>query len=330
MLVHDDAAPPVAKESIVRTVAAIFATFLAIYGFGMGIEDSHPYLGMLFMGTASLYLLWEFATSPMAAEKMSRQSRIFASIILLVGFGWIAVPRLAPHSESPNPDDKREVEKMEPTSPTTTIPVSKEPPDKSRLPIPASGTPIKKANPPQSKADSKPTIPAESPLTLKRLFLADFGEHTFRPNMDMDMTIGSKTNQFPPTTWHFTAQLYLDVGEASQFVGFYIPIQDRDPDEASRKTVQLCENLPDHLGDFISKLQGMQLTVPDTRGTTITSSSLTFSRRVYIYHEDFISPQALADLIKKYDQYQLLVEFRSGEYLFDQQALRIIHQKAKN
>jgi hypothetical protein len=94
--------------------------------------------------------------------------------------------------------------------------------------------------------------------------------------------------------------------------------------------VQLCENLPDHLGDFISKLQGMQLTVPDTRGTTITSSSLTFSRRVYIYHEDFISPQALADLIKKYDQYQLLVEFRSGEYLFDQQALRIIHQKAKN
>jgi hypothetical protein len=161
------------------------------------------------------------------------------------------------------------------------------------------------------------------PLTLKGLFLTDFGPQLNRARWDdRSLTIGSKTNAFPEMTMTFTPQLWMNLHEGSEFLGFYIPIQDKDPDEASKKTVRLCHYLPDQFPAILKMLQSLEISVPNTKGSMVKSTDLSLSRRVYIYHEDFISPPDLGDLVREYEARQWVVEFRGHEYLSTQELLR--------
>jgi hypothetical protein len=165
-------------------------------------------------------------------------------------------------------------------------------------------------------------------LTLKQLFLSDFGSHINRSRWDdRTLTVGSKSNKFPEVVLKFTPQLYLDLDEGTQFLGFYIPVQDRDPDEASKRTAMLCRHLPTQFPALLKMLHGLEAIEPNARGSTVRSSELPLSRRVYIYHEDFISPQDLGDLVREYEARQLLPEFRGTEYLASQELLRAVGQK---
>jgi hypothetical protein len=165
-------------------------------------------------------------------------------------------------------------------------------------------------------------------LTLKQLFLTDFSPHLSRSRLDdSTLTIGSKSNKFPEITLKFTPQLYIDMDEGTQFLGFYIPVQDRDPEAASKKTVLLCRNFPDKLADLLKRLQGIQAIEPTPRGSLRKSTELPLSRQIYIYHDDFISPQDTGDLVREYESRQLLVEFRGSEYLAAQELLRTVGQR---
>jgi hypothetical protein len=163
----------------------------------------------------------------------------------------------------------------------------------------------------------------QEPLSLKGLFLTDFGPNVNRARLDdRTLTIGSKTHRFPEVTMTFTAQLWIDLHEGTEFLGFYIPVQDRDPDQASKKTVRLCKYLPDQFPALLTMLRSLQITAPNLRGSTVKSTDLPLSRRAYIYHEDSISPQDLGNLVREYEARQLLIEFRGSEYLATQQLLQ--------
>ena len=85
-----------------------------------------------------------------------------------------------------------------------------------------------------------PVADTQEAVILKSLFLNDFGPQLNRARDETSLTIGCKTNKFPEMTLPFTAQLYLDFHEGTQFLGFYTPVQDKGPGEASRTTVLLC------------------------------------------------------------------------------------------
>jgi hypothetical protein len=176
------------------------------------------------------------------------------------------------------------------------------------------------------KQRSEPTPPqAEqtTALTLKGLFLTDFGPELNRARWDnRTLTIGSKTNKVPEVTLTFTPQLWIDFHEGTEFLGFYIPVQDKDPDEASAKTVRLCKYLPEQFPEILKMLQSLEVTKPNSRGSTVRSADLPLSRRVYVYHEDFISPPDLGDLVREFEARQWVIEFRGRDYLATQELLR--------
>jgi hypothetical protein len=173
-------------------------------------------------------------------------------------------------------------------------------------------TSAEKAN--ESKPELSNGETKQEPLTLKGLFLTDFGPNLYRNRWDdRTLTIGSKSNKFPEVTVKFTPQLWIDVHEGTKFLGFYIPNQASDPEEAERKTVLLCKYLPGKFAELLKMLEGLQVYEPKTTGSTIRQSDLPLSRQVYIYHEDPIFPPDMGDLIREYEARQILVEFRGSD-----------------
>ena len=166
-----------------------------------------------------------------------------------------------------------------------------------------------------------------TPLTLKQLFDTDFHGRMSANEGNFPLTIGSKSGKFPETTYTFTTRIYFDMEEGTQFFAFYIPSQDRDPEQASKKTVELCKKLPFQFPELYTRLHGLEEIEPTTRGSTLKSSELPLSRRVFIYHEDFISPPDLGDLVREYEARQLLPEFRGDDYLGSQELLRALGQR---
>jgi hypothetical protein len=164
-----------------------------------------------------------------------------------------------------------------------------------------------------------------APLTLKQLFETDF--KLFANSYQTTLTIGSKTQKFPEMTLKFTAKLWMDLREGTEILGFYIPTQDADPEKSSQKTVLLCRHLPDRFSEIIKQLKGLEVSSPIPRGSMLKSTDLTLSRRVYIYHEDFMSPQDTGDLVREYEARQLLPEFRSTDYLATQELLNVAGQR---
>jgi hypothetical protein len=160
------------------------------------------------------------------------------------------------------------------------------------------------------------TKPQNSQITLKQLFLTDFGPHLNRSRWDdRTLTVGGRTNKFPSQTMTFTPQLWIDFHGGNKFLGFYIPIQDKDPEKSSGKTVLLCKYLPDQVPAVIQMLSSLHVTMPQSRGSTVSTDNLILSKKLYIYHEDFIDPKDLGDLVRLFEAKQFLVEFRGQEYL---------------
>ncbi len=123
-------------------------------------------------------------------------------------------------------------------------------------------------------------------LTLKQLFLTDF--KVFANNTETTLTIGSKSHKFSEVTLKFTAQLWMDLREGTEILGFYIPIQDKDPEESSKRTVRLCRILPDNFPQILKQLRGMEVSVSNDRGNVeiyrldAFPPSLYLSRRLHV------------------------------------------------
>lgn len=90
--------PPEPKEPPIRTLFNIFATALAVFGFGVEMEGSHPYLGIGLMLVALAYGVWELFTSDAAVSRFSLPFRLLFLFALTAILIWVSWPYFWPNS----------------------------------------------------------------------------------------------------------------------------------------------------------------------------------------------------------------------------------------
>jgi hypothetical protein len=133
----------------------------------------------------------------------------------------------------------------------------------------------------------------KTPPTISDVFQNDF------PNT-MKLTDDAIGIQWKDTgaVTHIKRQLYLDFPANSKFVGFYIPTS--DPSDLSR-TAEICLTLAkaDAVQQTLDELPKKTF-IAANLGQTTTIQDLTFSGRVVIYHDDFLSITQQADIIRAF------------------------------
>lgn len=109
------------------------------------------------------------------------------------------------------------------------------------------------------------------------------------------------------TVTYIKRQLYLDFPGYSKFVGFYIPTT--DPSDLSR-TAEICMKLAqmDAVQQALTELPKKTF-IAAGLGQTTTIGDLTFSGRVVIYHDDFLSITQQADIIRAFSEKHYAVGF---------------------
>jgi len=137
--------------------------------------------------------------------------------------------------------------------------------------------------------------------------MSDVFQNDF-PNT-MKLTDGAMSVQWKDTgrTTYIKRQLYLDFPANSKFVGFYVPTS--DPLDPSR-TAEICLKLvqSDAVQRALDEMpRNTQILAGLAQPTTI--QDLTFSGRVLIYHDDFLSVTQQADIIRAFGAKHYAVGF---------------------
>jgi|ERR1700733_3281221 len=156
------------------------------------------------------------------------------------------------------------------------------------------------------------TIPSKSALILKTSAPAPTLESLFKsdfPNTNR-FTINAEPTVFEDgESVVVTSQEYADFPARSSFIGYYIP--------STPLTFRVCvrvANSPRELLNTLAKKISMQTN--DASATKLTD--LSFSGRVFIYHEWPLTLRQKSRLVDYYESKHLAVEFRGPEYLRDQ------------
>ena len=133
----------------------------------------------------------------------------------------------------------------------------------------------------------------KNPPTINDVFTNDF-PNTMKLS-DEAIGIEWKDNG---TTIHIKRQLYLDFPANSKFVGFYVPTS--DPSDLSR-TAEACLKLAqvDAVQRALDELPKKTF-IAAGLGQTTTIQDLTFSGRVVIYHDDFLSITQQSDITRAF------------------------------
>jgi hypothetical protein len=141
----------------------------------------------------------------------------------------------------------------------------------------------------------------KTPPTMIDVFINDF-PHTMRLHDE-----GEFHWKDISTVTHLKRQLYLDFPANSKFVGFYIPTT--DPTDLSR-TAEICLKLAqiDAVQQVLTELPKKTF-IAASLGQTTTIQDLTFSGRVVIYHDDFLSTTQQADIIRAFSEQHYSVGF---------------------
>lgn len=151
----------------------------------------------------------------------------------------------------------------------------------------------------------------EKPPTLMDLFNKDFS------NMGGLTDKGFDLRSTDGETIHVNWRVVMDFSGKSDFVAFYIPSADYGYDS--------CLALADMVRPMITDLaKRIEVTGGDSGGVT-SFRDLTFSGRVFIYHEWPLSNKQKADITEAYSAKGLDIQFRGIAYLGDQ--LIAWHQK---
>jgi hypothetical protein len=109
-------------------------------------------------------------------------------------------------------------------------------------------------------------------------------------------------------------QMYLDFPAKSEFVGFYIPVSTDPP--SGELTFKVCMALRDRVWPFVDDFPKSGLEIQGGIGLqTNTIDELTFTGRVVIYYEDFMSMEQLVKIMDAYKRKKLDVQFRDASYL---------------
>lgn len=159
---------------------------------------------------------------------------------------------------------------------------------------------------------TSPQAPVEEKPTLLSLFKKDF------PNVMKltDDAIGIEWKDH--TVLPIKRQMYLDFPARTKFVGFYIPPSSQFVPSENSRTFAACMRLVESVQKTIDDLQTQVAISAGYRGEMNTTQDLTFSRRVLLYHGDFLSIPQKAAIIKAYARKRFDVQFRGPDYLGDQ------------
>jgi hypothetical protein len=146
--------------------------------------------------------------------------------------------------------------------------------------------------------DPKPTL---MPKTVKQLFETEFPA-LLKLTSALDATFADGTKlQVPMYVYH-------DYDSNADFVGFYVPHSPHLFDVA-------LSLIAGHKDEYQKLRKEIQI---ETKGpgdlVTVKSEDLTFTGRVYLYHEDELSLRQLADLTDAYKAANLIVQFRGQSY----------------
>jgi pyrimidine deaminase RibD-like protein len=158
---------------------------------------------------------------------------------------------------------------------------------------------------------------AEKPPTLLDLFKNDFSNTLKMSDKEIPIAI----NWPDATTTKISRQVYMDFPAKTKFLGFYIPPAiPPSADISGNKTFFACMKLLE--ADAVQKAfehVSKQVAVLAGREGQMTSiQDLTFSGRVLIYHDEFLSIPQKADIIRAYAAKQFDVQFMGPDYVGDQ------------
>ncbi|HLL72316.1 MAG TPA: hypothetical protein VK363_12820 [Pyrinomonadaceae bacterium] len=166
----------------------------------------------------------------------------------------------------------------------------------------------KSAPPPTLTAASSPT-PLEPPKTLHDYFITDFNQWLNADYVVPINLIDTQTSSITPVTIVKT-KLCLDFDANNKFLVFYIP---NNPD-----TYNVCIALANQYKEIVAMPDKVGLVESRNPGDArkISSKELTFSGRVFIYHEQTLLQDELDKLVPIYKQKGLSPQFRGIEYAF--------------
>jgi hypothetical protein len=157
-------------------------------------------------------------------------------------------------------------------------------------------------------ASQSATQPDQKPPTLRDLFEKDF-PYVMKAQ-DQSMEIQWQDG----SALHVSRQVYLDFPAKTQFVGFYIPSSGQFQTRTYNASIQLAEAVKQAISDLPKRAH----VTAGYRDENNTLEDLTFSGRVLLYHEDFLSIPQKADILKAYAAKGFDVQFRGPDYLADQ------------
>jgi hypothetical protein len=149
-----------------------------------------------------------------------------------------------------------------------------------------------------------PVVQDEKPPTLLELFNKDFANVLSVHDGGVDLHAQDGENI------HIGRRVLLDFPGKNEFVAFYVPITEYAPEAC----VALTGMIHPMLNDLANRVE---VTGGDSAGVT-RLRELTFSGRVFIYHEWPLSNKQKADIIEAYSSKGLDVQFRGLDYLGDQ------------
>jgi hypothetical protein len=149
----------------------------------------------------------------------------------------------------------------------------------------------------KAMAASEPGLPQ----SLHELFKTDF-DRTMRMHSELTLTGSDGAAD------KVELQVYYDMDAGTYFIGFFVP---RTP-----RAVNLVQYLADgYLGPSMQVRQGLEVTSRDPADITSKKfSEFSFSRRIYVYHEDEFSIQDIASLDTLYRAKNLNLQLRGHQY----------------
>ena len=165
--------------------------------------------------------------------------------------------------------------------------------------------PVQEIKPKNATDNKQVEIPS-----LRKLFDKDFNNILRVSSKRMFDIEDKQTKKIKKIS--FTERMYLDFSSRSKFLGYYIP--------SSFYAYDLIRIFSDIYTETIKHFDsGAKVKAWYRSDLTQTSQKeLVFSGRIYIYHEDMLSLQQLAELERIYKSKNLSVIFRGHSYLISE------------
>jgi hypothetical protein len=142
-------------------------------------------------------------------------------------------------------------------------------------------------------------------LTLYDLYAIDFGGEVTYPHVwRLSGSNGSKIDVESEVVWQ--------LGQGIEFIKFYIPYTKETHDVCVAWVAQEYQNIiqATHEMGATQKIPG--------ESEEVTSKQLVFSKRIYVYHEAYLSPEEVIDLRNGFQKLGITILFRSSDYLANQ------------